>query len=86
MKKLLIIVTALLLTGCSSLEQQVQVVLDTASKVGNVEYHRTGIWTDSDLSIHVGEDGLRTAHYNLRTKTPLGPSVSITVEGIELND
>ena len=85
MKKL-IILPILLLTGCASMQSQIDDVLDVVSKVGNVEYHRTGIWTDSDLSIHLGEDGLRTAHYNLRTKTPLGPSVSIMVEGIKLED
>ena len=86
MKKLIIIPILFLITGCGSMQSQIDEVLQVVSQVGSVEYHRTGIWTDSDLSIHLGEDGLRTAHYNLRTKTPLGPSVSIMVEGIKLED
>lgn len=69
------------------MREQIQEVLNVVSEVGDIECHRTGVWTDSDLSVHVNEDGTRTAHYGVKTKAPMGPSLSIMVEGIkEPND
>ena len=76
-----------LLTGCRSVENEIDELLVTVAKVGNVEYHRTGVWSDSDLSVHVSEDGSRIMHYSLSTKAgPLGPSIDITIEGIKIED
>jgi hypothetical protein len=87
MKLLLKISFALLflavLTGCTSIEKQVNEVVTLASKVGNVDYERIGFWTDSDFEIYVMPDGTRKVHYNGRSKIPGGPQISITVEGIK---
>lgn len=78
----LVCVCVALLTGCASMQDRIGYVIETAGKVGNVDYQRNGFWTSGTFTITVNEDGTRTAHYNGTTKTPLGPSVHIKVEGI----
>ena len=81
-KILLTSLLTIILSGCASMEDRVNSVMNTVSQVGNIDYHRSGFWSDSDLTVEMAEDGTRTAHYKLTTKAPLGPSLNITVEGI----
>lgn len=75
-------IATVLLTGCASIEKQLSDAIAYAGTLGNVEYERTGFWTDSELVIHVEEDNTRTVEYEARTKTPGGPKVRIRVENI----
>ena len=84
LKLLITLALGLGLTGCSTMD--IQELKELASKVGNVEYHRNGVWTDSDLIITVNEDGTRTVHYNARVKAPGGPGVDITIEDIDVEE
>jgi len=87
MKTRLTIICALafLLAGCESIKDQVQTVIELTSKVGNVKYHRSGLWTEADLTIERQMDGSRTAYFKEAVKVPGGPSISITIEGIRLD-
>ena len=80
--KIFLVSLTLACVGCSSIEKQVNHVVDMAGRVGNVEYRRTGFWTDSDFRIYVMPDGTRKVHYNGRSKVPGGPQIEITVEGV----
>ena len=71
------------LSGCTSIEKQVREVAEMAEKVGDVEYRRTGFWTDAEFEIYLMPDGTRKVHYNGRSKVPGGPQIEITVEGIK---
>lgn len=82
-KSIIILALFFPLAGCTTMTKQIESVLEAAHSVGNIEYHRSGFLTDSDLTVHVTDSGERIAHYSIKTKAPGGPSVSITVEGIK---
>jgi hypothetical protein len=91
MKNKLIIFLPFLFIGCTSTTDKVHEglsnVIELTSKVGNVEYRRNGFWTNSNLTVDVNDTTReRSIHYDVQGKMPGGPSVSITIDGIEIED
>jgi len=80
--KLMIVLLLAGLTGCTSLEKQIHQARVMAGQVGDLEYSRKGFWSDSDLVVTVAPDNTRTVEYDVRSKTPGGPSVRIKVRNI----
>lgn len=89
MKKLIslfiLLPSTLILTSCTSVEKQLADAIAFAGTLGDVEYQRTGFWTDSALTVHVEEDNTRTVEYEARVKAPGGPAVRIKVGNIPHN-
>jgi len=92
MKKLsFLLFLPFLFIGCASTTDKVHEglsnVIELTSKVGNVEYRRNGFWTNSNLTVDVNDTTReRSIHYDVQGKMLGGPSVSITIDGIQLDD
>ena len=90
MKKLILFLPFLFI-GCASTTDKIHSglseVIELTSKVGNVEYRRSGFWSSSKLDVDVNDTtNQRRVHYEIATLIPGGPSVSITIDGIELDE
>lgn len=80
--KALIVSLLFSLCGCTSIQKQLAEAVALAGSVGDVEYSHRGFWKDSDLVISVAPDNTRTLEYDIRAKTPGGPSLRIKVQNI----
>ena len=73
-KLILILAASLLLTGCTTIQKQIEGIMEVVDHYESIEYHMVGVTVDIDLTIHDG-----VAHYKRQVKAPGGPSATLTI-------
>ena len=80
----LILIVSLFFTGCfKTLETKIERIIEITRNVGEVTIDYTGFWSNFHAEVTFDEDGNRNVYGQISGKYPMGPSLTVGIEGIK---
>jgi len=69
--------------GCSTLQKQIDSIVNMSSQFSTAEWHHNAWLTNGEIQISENEDGTKNASARLTSKVPGGPEATLEVEGLK---